>query len=237
METIYYISVILFLLSFLGLPILLIILLIKPHLLNGRSFIKNPFSRGKIAGVVFMIFLVSLFGFGGVISATEPEYVKQDRIKSQLAEEAAKKDTETQKTVEKSELKKPHTKQETKSELITFDITEQQDNTIPKGESRTILEGSNGERVITYEVTYQEGRELTRKELKSEITKQPISEIVKIGTYVASTPTLQESGSSASSVYYRNCSAVRAAGAAPVYAGQPGYGSHLDRDGDGVGCE
>jgi micrococcal nuclease len=38
-------------------------------------------------------------------------------------------------------------------------------------------------------------------------------------------------------VYYDNCSAARAAGAAPIHAGEPGYGSHLDRDGDGVGCE
>ena len=36
---------------------------------------------------------------------------------------------------------------------------------------------------------------------------------------------------------YDNCSAARAAGAAPVRAGDPGYGRHLDRDGDGVGCE
>ncbi|MEX5236153.1 GmrSD restriction endonuclease domain-containing protein [Kocuria arenosa] len=36
---------------------------------------------------------------------------------------------------------------------------------------------------------------------------------------------------------YANCSAARAAGGAPVYAGGPGYGPHLDRDGDGVGCE
>jgi hypothetical protein len=40
-----------------------------------------------------------------------------------------------------------------------------------------------------------------------------------------------------SDVYYKNCDAARAAGAAPVYEGEPGYGSHLDRDGDGVGCE
>lgn len=39
------------------------------------------------------------------------------------------------------------------------------------------------------------------------------------------------------SVYYANCTAARAAGAAPVYRGEPGYGSHLDRDNDGVGCE
>ncbi|WP_348538846.1 excalibur calcium-binding domain-containing protein [Sphingomonas alba] len=36
---------------------------------------------------------------------------------------------------------------------------------------------------------------------------------------------------------FRNCSEARAAGAAPVRAGDPGYGRHLDRDGDGVGCE
>lgn len=39
------------------------------------------------------------------------------------------------------------------------------------------------------------------------------------------------------SVYYPNCSAARAAGAAPVRRGQPGYDGHLDRDGDGIGCE
>jgi hypothetical protein len=34
-----------------------------------------------------------------------------------------------------------------------------------------------------------------------------------------------------------NCAEARAAGAAPVRRGEPGYGRHLDRDGDGVGCE
>jgi hypothetical protein len=38
-------------------------------------------------------------------------------------------------------------------------------------------------------------------------------------------------------VYYPNCTAARNAGAAPVRRGQPGYGKHLDRDGDGIGCE
>jgi len=39
------------------------------------------------------------------------------------------------------------------------------------------------------------------------------------------------------STHYANCSAARAAGAAPVRRGDPGYARHLDRDGDGVGCE
>lgn len=36
---------------------------------------------------------------------------------------------------------------------------------------------------------------------------------------------------------FSNCSEARAAGAAPVRRGDPGYGPRLDRDGDGIGCE
>jgi hypothetical protein len=36
---------------------------------------------------------------------------------------------------------------------------------------------------------------------------------------------------------FENCAAARAAGAAPVHRGQPGYGPHLDGNSDGVGCE
>jgi hypothetical protein len=44
-------------------------------------------------------------------------------------------------------------------------------------------------------------------------------------------------GSSSSDTSYANCSEARAAGAAPLYQGDPGYSSRLDRDGDGVACE
>lgn len=39
------------------------------------------------------------------------------------------------------------------------------------------------------------------------------------------------------SVSYANCDAVRAAGAAPIRSGDPGWQQKFDRDGDGVGCE
>lgn len=42
---------------------------------------------------------------------------------------------------------------------------------------------------------------------------------------------------SGGSAFYKNCTAVRNAGAAPIYKGQPGYSRKLDRDGDGVACE
>jgi len=40
-----------------------------------------------------------------------------------------------------------------------------------------------------------------------------------------------------SGVYYRGCNEARAAGAAPLYRGQPGYRPEMDGDGDGIACE
>ncbi len=42
---------------------------------------------------------------------------------------------------------------------------------------------------------------------------------------------------SGGSVYYQNCTEVKAAGAAPITPGDPGWQDKFDRDGDGVACE
>ena len=39
------------------------------------------------------------------------------------------------------------------------------------------------------------------------------------------------------SVFYKNCKEVKAAGAAPIRPGDPGWDPKFDRDGDGIGCE
>ena len=60
--------------------------------------------------------------------------------------------------------------------------------------------------------------------------------------------TLQNTGSTGSAfadgggaryhtVYYRRCDDARAAGAAPIHVGEPGYRQALDRDRDGIACE
>ncbi|MCC2972140.1 excalibur calcium-binding domain-containing protein [Massilia sp. IC2-476] len=53
--------------------------------------------------------------------------------------------------------------------------------------------------------------------------------------YIA--PARSAAGTARSQAVFANCAAARAAGAAPVRIGEPGYGAHLDRDGDGIGCE
>lgn len=57
-----------------------------------------------------------------------------------------------------------------------------------------------------------------------------IGSLVLVGALIACVPVQPE-------VYYENCAVVIAAGAAPIYRGQPGYRPALDHDGDGIGCE
>ncbi|MEZ5957393.1 MAG: excalibur calcium-binding domain-containing protein [Hyphomonadaceae bacterium] len=60
----------------------------------------------------------------------------------------------------------------------------------------------------------------------------PVREPVATGQHEAGTALV-----SRPSRAYSSCDAARAAGAAPLRSGDPGYGPHLDADGDGIACE
>jgi len=64
---------------------------------------------------------------------------------------------------------------------------------------------------------------------------KPIEPKVKKELVKEEAPIVREEPSSF--VSYKNCSAVRAAGKDPLYEGDPGYSTKLDRDRDGVACE
>lgn len=62
-----------------------------------------------------------------------------------------------------------------------------------------------------------------------------IPQLFALSSAVTTTP--EQRAATEQSVYYRNCNAARAAGAAPIYRGQPGYREGLDGDSDGIACE
>jgi hypothetical protein len=47
----------------------------------------------------------------------------------------------------------------------------------------------------------------------------------------------QEEEEEPASAYYSSCADARAAGAAPMRRGEPGYRAGLDRDNDGIACD
>lgn len=53
----------------------------------------------------------------------------------------------------------------------------------------------------------------------------------------AAVEAVQDPEAAERSVYFSGCSEARAAGAAPIHRGSPGYRPAMDGDGDGVACE
>ena len=124
------------------------------------------------------------------------------------------------------------------TEIIPFSKENRDDSSRNAGTSVVTTSGVDGLKTKTFKVTLTEGTETNKELLNEVVTTEPVAEVTSVGTYVAPVKaTTSQQSESASNVYYKNCTAARAAGAAPVYRGQPGYGSHLDRDNDGVGCE
>ena len=73
------------------------------------------------------------------------------------------------------------TRIETTTETIPFETITQADTALEKGKSRILYAGQPGVRTIQTQVTVVNGVE-TRKVVKSEVTKQPISQIIGVGT-------------------------------------------------------
>ena len=76
--------------------------------------------------------------------------------------------------------KKEETRIEITTEEIPFETISQADSALEKGKSRVLYAGQAGVRTIQTQVTVVNGVE-TRKILSSEVTKQPISQIIGIG--------------------------------------------------------
>ena len=76
--------------------------------------------------------------------------------------------------------KKEETRIETSTEEIPFETITQADTTLEKGKRRVLYAGQPGVRTIQTQVTVVNGVEI-RKVLSSEVTKQPISQIIGIG--------------------------------------------------------
>ena len=76
--------------------------------------------------------------------------------------------------------KKEETRIETTTEEIPFETMTQADTTLEKGKSRVLYAGQAGVRTIQTQIIVVNGVE-TRKVLSSEVTKQPISQIIGVG--------------------------------------------------------
>lgn len=76
----------------------------------------------------------------------------------------------------------------TKTEVINFQTSRQDDATLAKGQTKVVQAGHTGKRLITYTATYKKGKLSGCRHTGTQVTVQPLAQIVKVGTYVAPAP-------------------------------------------------
>lgn len=81
------------------------------------------------------------------------------------------------------------------TEAIPYKSVEQNDSSLYQGSSSVAVKGQDGVKTVTYEVTYENGVETSRRQISEDITAQPIDQVTKIGTR------LKSNSSSGSSCY------------------------------------
>ena len=70
----------------------------------------------------------------------------------------------------------------TETEAVAYATHTSTDDTMELGDYRIEVQGQNGEKEVTYEITYVNGEEVSRKELSSKVTKNAVDEVKVTGT-------------------------------------------------------
>ena len=79
---------------------------------------------------------------------------------------------------------------EVSTEPVPFETVHQADPTLAKGQTKVLTAGQNGERTILTEVGVVDGQEV-RRVVESKVTKEPVSQILAVGTKEDAQPTPQ----------------------------------------------
>lgn len=70
----------------------------------------------------------------------------------------------------------------TKKEPIAFKIITENDSELDRCDTKIIQKGQNGQKLLTYQVTRENGKEVGRQLIKTEKIKEPVEEIIAKGT-------------------------------------------------------
>ncbi len=87
---------------------------------------------------------------------------------------------------------------ETVNETVAYSTTYEDSSSMYEGSTSVKQQGVNGTRKVTYEITYVDGEEESRKEVDSVQTKAPVNQIILRGTKQQQTSSSGSSGSSGS---------------------------------------
>lgn len=119
---------------------------------------------------------------------------------------------------------------------INYGTRTVKDPSLRIGSRKVITRGVPGVRTLTYEITLIDGVQTAKKLIRSEVTKAPVTQVVKVGTKECD-PNYSDCVPIASDV---DCAGGGGNGPAYVHGPVRVIGRDiydLDRDGDGIGCD
>lgn len=94
------------------------------------------------------------------------------------------------------------TETETVTEAIPFETIRQDNPELPVGHEDVVQEGQDGSSVTTYNVTYENGQEVSREQVGEPSITQPINQIVEVGTQEVEETPEEPTGGSVDSVKF-----------------------------------
>jgi uncharacterized protein YabE (DUF348 family) len=68
------------------------------------------------------------------------------------------------------------------AEAVDFDTVERKDSSMDKGETSVVRDGRTGLRDVVYKIVVRNGKVADRAVVEQHLTRQPVAEIVKVGT-------------------------------------------------------
>lgn len=128
----------------------------------------------------------------------------------------------------------------TETQKVGYQTRTVYDSSLAKGTRKVTTRGVPGVRTLTYQVTLADGVQTAKKLVKSEITKAPVTQVVRVGTKEARTCDPNYSGACVPIASDVDCAG--GSGNGPAYVDGPlrvvGRDIYdLDRDGDGIACD
>ena len=128
----------------------------------------------------------------------------------------------------------------TRTVRIPFSTKMVSDSSMPKGTQKIRTRGVAGVKTLTYQVTVTNGQQTSKKLIREEITKQPVTQVTAVGTKSVSKCDPNYSGACVPIASDVDCAGGSGDGPAYVQGPVRVVGTDiydLDRDGDGIGCD
>ncbi|MEW2380279.1 G5 domain-containing protein [Micromonospora sp. NPDC047812] len=128
----------------------------------------------------------------------------------------------------------------TETQRIAYRSRTVRDPSLLKGTRKVTTRGVAGVKTLTYQVIFTDGAQTAKKLIKSEITRAPVTQVVRVGTKQTRQCDPNYSGACVPVASDVDCAGGSGNGPAYVHGPVRVVGSDiydLDRDGDGVGCD